>query len=329
MGIDKPTVRLVVHWTLPPTPESYYQEAGRAGRDGRFARCVLLHHPDDAGLHRRQLGVTFPPPDLCERIWGSSTPVVDPRLTRPVLASIERLRRELHPERGGVDWRPVKARQVAAGARLAAIQGYAHTHTCRRATLLRYFGERILSCAGCQRCPGQVTLAPLGPEAAERARRLRQALAPIRTPWGGALLEPDLIARLAESPPRTAAELASVPGVGPELTARLGGRILTALEVVPAGRSPVSPPTSHSEALALWRTRRARAAGVEPWQILLDSELEALAAAPPTELADLSRAGLGPRALIAFGQELLALMSAAVREVSASGEMRDKGLSSG
>ena len=60
MGIDKPTVRLVVHWTLPPTPESYYQEAGRAGRDGEFARCVLLWHPHDATLHRRQLDVTFP-----------------------------------------------------------------------------------------------------------------------------------------------------------------------------------------------------------------------------------------------------------------------------
>ena len=69
MGIDKPTVRLVVHWTLPPTPESYYQEAGRAGRDGEFARCVLLWHPNDAALHRRQLDVTFPPRRLLERIW--------------------------------------------------------------------------------------------------------------------------------------------------------------------------------------------------------------------------------------------------------------------
>ena len=48
MGIDKPSVRLVVHWTPPPTPEAYYQEAGRAGRDGEFARCVLLWRPADA-----------------------------------------------------------------------------------------------------------------------------------------------------------------------------------------------------------------------------------------------------------------------------------------
>ena len=60
MGIDKPNVRLVVHWTLPPTPEAYYQEAGRAGRDGGLARCILLYRPGDAALPRRQLDVTFP-----------------------------------------------------------------------------------------------------------------------------------------------------------------------------------------------------------------------------------------------------------------------------
>ncbi len=48
MGIDKPDVRLVVHLDLPANLEAYYQEAGRAGRDGRYAFAVVLHGPNDA-----------------------------------------------------------------------------------------------------------------------------------------------------------------------------------------------------------------------------------------------------------------------------------------
>src|SRR5437867_270788 len=47
MGIDKPDVRLILHWGPPPTLEAYYQEAGRAGRDGRRAACVMLWRPGD------------------------------------------------------------------------------------------------------------------------------------------------------------------------------------------------------------------------------------------------------------------------------------------
>ena len=70
MGIDKPTVRLVVHWTLPPTPESYYQEAGRAGRDGEFARCVLLWHPRDADASPPPARRHLPAPAHCSSASG-------------------------------------------------------------------------------------------------------------------------------------------------------------------------------------------------------------------------------------------------------------------
>jgi ATP-dependent DNA helicase RecQ len=306
MGIDKPNVRLVVHWAPPPTPEAYYQEAGRAGRDGEFARCVLLWRPTDATLHRRQLDVTFPPRRLLERIW--SGPQGQIGVPANVLESAERLRRELRPEQGPVDWRPVMQRRRDAEHRIRSVESYARATSCRRERLVAYFGERLLHCAGCDRCGTKAPPFSLSHEVAERLSRLRRALASKRSAWGGCPLEPDVLLHLARCPPADAAALAGATGVGPAVASRLGGAILAAL----AGGRSAALPKRPTETLSLlirlqnWRARVAREMGVPAYVVLTDTVLGAIAERSPRTREALARIpGIGPRALAKFSDALL------------------------
>jgi ATP-dependent DNA helicase RecQ len=104
MGINKPDIRLVVHYNVPGTIEAYYQEAGRAGRDGQNSRCVLLFNYQDR----------YTQEFLIDKI-GTETDNPDPVV-------VEELKRH--------------ARQ-----KLELVLKYAQTHRCRRQMILDYFGD--------------------------------------------------------------------------------------------------------------------------------------------------------------------------------------------
>jgi ATP-dependent DNA helicase RecQ len=188
LGIDKPDIRYVVHQQSPASLEQYVQEAGRAGRDGAKANCILLHDPADRTVHEALLSRSRLRPDQLYKLgsalaaWAAEgrTPTIDAlalsadlgeRPTNALLATLEEADlvriSEDHTVRATVPPEDVeeKARSLAGqfanmrtqdARRLDSVADYAQSTECRAVYLRRYFGEEHgAPCALCDVCRGR------------------------------------------------------------------------------------------------------------------------------------------------------------------------------
>jgi ATP-dependent DNA helicase RecQ len=99
MGVDKPDVRCVIHFNLPRSMEAYYQEAGRAGRDGLQAECVLLFSYGDVKIQEFLLEQSYPTRDLLQEVYASIVELSRARPEVPLRALLSYCRRgtsEMH-----------------------------------------------------------------------------------------------------------------------------------------------------------------------------------------------------------------------------------------
>ncbi len=303
MGIDKPDVRFVAHAGLPKSIEAYYQETGRAGRDGDPAVAVMLWGADDFARARQRLGEVDE-----SRLPGERT-------------------------------------------RLSALATLVETATCRRAILLRHFGEsppeRCGNCDNCLDAPGvtdatttaQKLLSAvyrtgqsyglghiekvltgsadervlarghdqlsvfgiIGPDEVHLIKPLARALqargALIPNEHGGLALGGDARAIL-----KGEASVSVVIGPKPEKARR--GRGAARADSAP---NPVGDPLF--DALRALRRDLAQQAGLPPYVVFYDSVLRDMAAARPASLDELGRiGGVGTRKLEAYGDAFLAVI---------------------
>jgi RecQ family ATP-dependent DNA helicase len=182
MGIDKPNIRSVIHTALPGSIEAYYQEIGRAGRDGEPSRAILMHSYADRFTHDFFFERDYPEVELLDRIYAGLRAEPQPRefleAKNKVPADVfEKALEKLWTHggamvdssdqvtRGSDEWRDL---YIAQGEhkqkQIEAMIRYAQSHQCRMAGLVHHFGDVTDSrkpCGVCDFCAPENCVAQL------------------------------------------------------------------------------------------------------------------------------------------------------------------------
>ena len=226
MGVDKANVRTVLHLALPGSVEAYYQEIGRAGRDGLPSRAVLMHHFVDRKTHEFFLERDYPDEAVLKKLARALNEVPQDAETvrRKARISMDDFEKALEKLwiHGGVkgvtedqltkghdDWpRPYAEQRRLREEQLALAARFAESHRCRMVSLVRHFGDQADAgkpCGTCDVCaPASCIGASFEAPTASEVTVLSELLARLRTAPGQASgrLCRELLGEAPEARPR-------------------------------------------------------------------------------------------------------------------------------